>query len=101
MSKLLTYNKYIGKLHQLLKKNWLIFDKIIVINNVKSLRGHEDFFLLDVPPVPNLTRTERSFTYCAPQVWNGLPYELRSCPNVDMFKNKLKTFLFVKAFGDS
>ena len=68
---------------------------------VKSLRGHEDYFLLDIPPVPNLTRTERSFTYCAPQVWNGLPYELRSCPNVDMFKNKLKTFLFVKAFGDS
>ena len=68
---------------------------------VKSLRGHEDYFLLDVPPVPNLKRTERSFTYCAPEVWNRLPYELRSCPNVALFKNKLKTFLFIKAFGDS
>ena len=68
---------------------------------VKSLRGHEDYFLLDVPPVPNLKRTERSFTYCAPEVWNRLPYELRSCPNIALFKNKLKTFLFIKAFGDS
>ena len=67
---------------------------------VKSLRGHEDYFLLDVPPVPNLKRTERSFTYCAPEVWNRLPYELRSCPNIAVFKHKLKTFLFVKAFGD-
>ena len=68
---------------------------------VKSLRGHEDYFLLDVPPVSNQKRTERSFTYCAPEVWNRFPYELRSCPSIALFKNKLKTFLFIKAFGDS
>ena len=90
-------------------KNWMLANKLKLnpdkteVKNepVKSLRGHEDYFLLDVPPVPNLKRTERSFTYCAPEVWNRLPYELRSCPNIALFKNKLKTFLFIKAFGDS
>ena len=47
---------------------------------------------------PNLKRTERSFKYCAPQVWNQLPYELRSCSEVNVFKKKLKTHLFKKAF---
>ena len=28
-----------GKLHLLPKKNWLIFDKIIVINNVKKIHS--------------------------------------------------------------
>jgi hypothetical protein len=64
----------------------------------RILRTDEDYFLLDVPPIPNLKRTERSFKYCAPQVWNQLPYELRSCSEVNVFKRKLKTHLFKKAF---
>ena len=63
----------------------------------KTLRTDQDYFLLDFPPVPNLERTERSFKYCAPGVWNKLPYEL-TCPEVTMFKQKLKTHLFTKAF---
>ena len=64
----------------------------------KTLRTDQDFFLLDIPPVPNLKRTERSFKYCAPEVWNKLPYELRTCPEVTMFKQKLKTHLFTEFF---
>ena len=64
----------------------------------KTLRSDQDFFLLDVPPIPNLKRTERSFKYCAPEVWNKLPYELRTCPEITMFKQKLKTHLFTEAF---
>ena len=67
----------------------------------KSLRTDEDYFLLDVPPIPNLKRTERSFKYCAPEVWNKLPYEVRSCSEVTVFKQKLKTHLFIKAFDGS
>ena len=34
-----------------------------------------------------------------PEVWNKLPIELRSIESVDLFKSKLKTRLFVEAFG--
>ena len=34
----------------------------------------------------------------APQLWNSLPYVIRSSPSVASFKMTLKTFLFRKAF---
>ena len=34
----------------------------------------------------------------APQLWNSLPYAIRSSPSVASFKKTLKTFLFQKAF---
>ena len=38
---------------------------------------------------------KRTLGYTAPRLWNNLPLEIRSAPSVDMFKQKLKTFLFV------
>ncbi|KAL5257828.1 hypothetical protein ACHWQZ_G012685 [Mnemiopsis leidyi] len=64
----------------------------------KALRGDQDYFLLDIPPVPNLARTERAFSFCAPRVWNSLPYDLRTCPSISVFKKGLKTHLFKIAF---
>ena len=34
----------------------------------------------------------------APQLWNSLPYAIRSSPSVASVKKTLKTFLFQKAF---
>ena len=34
----------------------------------------------------------------APQLWNSLPYAIRSSPSLASFKKTLKTFLFQKAF---
>ena len=67
--------------------------------SAKMLRNDEDYFLLDVPPLPRLRRTERSFKHCAPEVWNRLPYDVRTCPNVAEFKKRLKTHLFHQAFS--
>ncbi|KAL5260505.1 hypothetical protein ACHWQZ_G010593 [Mnemiopsis leidyi] len=66
--------------------------------SLKDLRGDEDYFLLSVPPVPHLKQTERSFSYCAPTVWNSLPYKLRTLTDIRVFKSVLKTHLFKKAY---
>ena len=41
----------------------------------------------------------RRLSVFLPSVWNELPLELRSIPNVDTFKSRLKTHFFVGAFG--
>ena len=41
----------------------------------------------------------RRLSVFLPTIWNELPLELRSIPNVDTFKARLKTHLFVGAFG--
>ena len=41
----------------------------------------------------------RRISVFLPTVWNDLPFEIRSIPNVDTFKSRLKTHLFTVAFG--
>ena len=64
----------------------------------KTLRSEDDYFLINFPAVPNYKRTERSFSHCAPVIWNILPYNVRTCTNLNKFKQKLKTYLFNEAF---
>ena len=65
---------------------------------VRVLRTEEDYFLLNVPPISNYSKTERSFCYCGPSVWNQLPYQLRTLTDIVLFKKRLKTHLFEKVF---
>ena len=44
------------------------------------------------------TLGDRSFAVAAPQLWNSLPYAIRSSLSVPTFKKTLKTFLLEKAF---
>ena len=39
-----------------------------------------------------------SFSYDAPKLWNDLPHDIRSAPNLLCFKSRLKTDLFQKSF---
>ena len=41
---------------------------------------------------------ERSFSYAAPVEWNKLDVEIRSVTNIETFKKKVKTDLFIIAF---
>ena len=41
---------------------------------------------------------ERSFSHCAPRLYNQLPFELRAIDNMSTFKKKLKTYFFEKAY---
>ncbi len=43
-------------------------------------------------------RGDRAFATTAPRLWNDLPMFIRMASSVAIFKSKLKTYLFDKAF---
>ena len=53
-----------------------------------------DHLLLQVPNVTTATYGQRTFSYCAPKLWNCLPKSLKKSETVTIFKKTLKTFLF-------
>ena len=64
-----------------------------------KLRSDCDGLLLNPVKFKTLTTLgDRSFAAAAPQLWNSLPYAIRSSPSLASFKKTLKTFLFQKAF---
>jgi len=58
----------------------------------RSLRSSTQSFL-SVPP-HNIDIAARRFSVAAPTLWNSLPLSCRTAPSVNIFKNRLKTFLF-------
>ena len=71
---------------------------ICVYTPSRQLRSSCDKFLLSKPRMKLATFGQRSFYYAAPNVWNALPYELRSCNELKTFKRLLKTHFFKIAF---
>ena len=69
---------------------------ICVYTPNRSLRSADKLLLSK--PIMKLKVGERSFRYAAPNVWNSLPFELRSCNSLTIFKRKLKTHFFKIAF---
>ena len=59
----------------------------------------DDQGLLHIPKTNCKTLGDRSFAYVAPQLWNSLPLNVRNCDSISVFKKRLKTFLFRKAFN--
>ena len=74
---------------------------IIVKDGLQSLRISDDYFQLDYPPLPKSANGHKRFSYAAPFEWNKLPYDLRTCPNVESFKRKLKTYYSQLCFNDT
>ena len=64
----------------------------------RSSRLDDDCYLLKVYKKPQFTRTDAAFKYSGPNVWNELPYSIRSLSTVESFKQALKTHYFTKAF---
>ena len=54
--------------------------------------------LLVIPHFNLKTYGARSFSIAAPTLWNTLLSDIMNSSSVSVFKNKLKTFLFNKAF---
>ena len=69
--------------------------------NSHHTRINEDYFLLSRPPTTRYNKTNGAFSYSAPEVWNVLPYSIRSLTNLAAFKKVLKTHYFNQAFNDS
>ena len=42
---------------------------------------------------------DRAFSVCAPRLWNMLPNNVKTSPNLDIFKKNLKTYFFKIAFS--
>ena len=56
--------------------------------------------LLSIPRI-NSNQGEAAFCYYASRNWNLLPENLRFAPTLPVFKSRLKTFLFIKAFNSN
>ena len=67
---------------------------------VSSLRTSKDKYMLAAPSLSNFKTklSERRFSQHAPDYWNPLPVDIRSCPDADGFKKDLKTHFFREAF---
>ena len=63
----------------------------------RNLRSGSQY-LLEKPFKKLKTFGKKSFHYAAPEVWNSLPLELRSCSSLPLFKKNLKTHFFKLAF---
>jgi hypothetical protein len=59
----------------------------------RTLR-HSNSNMLNVAFTPSSFVYHRSFTFAAPRIWNTLPSNLRCCDELNVFKTRLKTYLF-------
>ena len=70
---------------------------ITVYTPTRTLRS-ADKCLLVKPKMNLVTFGQKSFYHAAPEVWNQLPFNLRSCKVLPIFKKLLKTHFFKIAF---
>ena len=82
-------------LHQ--KSPIYIQDLVRRYSTSRTLRSSYAFLLC--PVNYNLkSYGSRAFAVSAPELWNKLPVDIRSCDNLNLFKRKLKTHLFSNYF---
>ena len=62
----------------------------------RTLQSLRDHFCLKELDFNIKTYGQRAFSVAAPRLWNKLPFEIRACSDVNLFKSKLKTFLSKK-----
>ena len=89
---LLTYKTLNGQAPSYLK------ELIIPYYPTGTLRS-QDAGLLVVPRVSKSKMGARAFSYQAPLLWNQIPVWVREADTLCTFKNRLKTFLFDKAYS--
>ena len=63
-----------------------------------STRNHpdHDIYQFKIPKLVSSRLNDRRFSYYAPGVWNSIPFDIRSSDSIELFKKKLKTFLFAQ-----
>ena len=57
--------------------------------------------LLEVPRTVSratLSKADGAFSIAGPKLWNDLPAHIQNCTSLDIFKSKLKTFIFKEYF---
>ena len=66
----------------------------------QGLGSNNMYRRLIVPKTKRKTLADRSFSVARPRQWNNLPDYVKRGPSVEQFKNKLKTYLFRRAFHE-
>ena len=74
------------------------FVAINTYNPTKNLRSAGKH-LLEVPNVRLKSYGDRAFSVAAPKHWNEIPLDIKLSRSVDVFKSRLKTYLFRLAFN--
>jgi hypothetical protein len=64
----------------------------------RSLRSEQQL-RLEQPRARSKKYGDRAFSIAAPRLWNNLPLFVKDSDSVDIFKSRLKTHLFKKAFS--
>ena len=74
----------------------------VLASTSQTPRKSNDRFLLKLPPYnyKKSNLSQRTFSYAAPQLWNKLPYSIRTCSVLDTFKQRLKTHFFKQFIED-
>ena len=62
---------------------------LLQLNNTSERHNQNLLIPTSVPP--------RCFSYAGPKLWHGLPNELKELSDINLFKKRLKTFLFTKS----
>ncbi len=71
---------------------------LIEYQPIRSLRSSNQD-LLSTPKSRLKCRGDRTFSIAAPRLWNALTLSIRQASSVNIFKSRLKTFLFSKVYG--
>ena len=71
---------------------------IVPYNSTRNLRSAGKL-LLEVPNVRLKSYGSRAFSVNAPKHWNEIPLDIKLSRSVDVFKSRLKTYLFRLAFN--
>ena len=72
--------------------------QLIVPYHTRNLRPASKH-LLEVPNVRLKSYGDRAFSVAAPKHWNDIPLDIKLSGSVDVFKSRLKTYLFRLAFN--
>ena len=78
-----------------------LFDLLVRNSNSShiALRSTGDPFKLNEPmALNNRAFNYRSFSYCAPRLYNSLPITIKQAKSINTFKTMLKTYLFEKSY---
>ena len=65
----------------------------------EGLRSAALYKRLLVPFVKCKTFAERSYSIRGPKLWNAMPNYIKQASNTDIFKKKLKTYLYRKSYN--
>ena len=71
---------------------------IVPYNPTRDLRSAGKH-LLEVPNVRLKSYGNRAFSLAAPKHWNEIPLDIKLSRSVDVFKSRLKNYLFRLAFN--